>query len=277
MVLLLGSYFSVFFDDIVDIQIGCTGWSYQGWIGPFYPKTMASSEYLKHYCKTFGITEINSTFYKIPSHITTKKWFTDTPDNFIFTAKLPKQITHDTRLKPGPYLDQFLNSIKPLGSKMKILVIQLPPSLSFTEAKVNLEKMLNHLPDGYRYAVEGRHPSWFTDESHKFLSENNVCLVWNDVQGVLNPCNVTTDFVYVRLIGDRTIPENLFGTIQRDRAESIKKWAQKLDEIKNKVSLAVVMTNNHFEGFSPVTANKLGLAMGLHEITWHGKNQEKLF
>lgn len=261
----------------MDVKIGCTGWSYKGWIGPFYPRTMPSTEYLKHYSKTFGITEINSTFYKIPSPYTTAKWFNNTPENFIFTAKLPKQITHDARLKPGPYLDQFLNAIKPLESKMKILVIQLPPSLSFTESEQNLDKMVNHLPKNYRYAVEGRHPSWFTDKSYKFLSERNLCLVWNEVQGVLNPAETTTDFVYLRLIGDRSIPEDKFGTIQKDRAESILQWAKKLDEIKNKISFAVVMANNHFEGFSPHTANKLRLAMNLEEITWHGKDQGKLF
>jgi len=261
----------------MNVKIGCTGWSYPGWIGPFYPKTMASSEYLRYYSKTFDIIEINSTFYKIPSRITTKKWSEDTQENFVFTAKLPKQITHDARLKPGPYLDQFLAAIKPIKSKMKIMVIQLPPSLSFTEARTNLEKMLNHLPIEYRYAVEGRHPSWFTGESNRFLSDKNVCLVWNDVQGVLNPADITTDFVYLRLIGDRSIPENKFGTIQKDKTESIKNWVQKLDEIKNKVSLAVIMANNHYEGFSPYTANKLRLAMGLEEITWYGKDQEKLF
>ncbi len=269
--------FSDLLDGTMNIKIGCTGWSYSGWSGPFYPKTMANSDYLKHYSKTFDITEINSTFYKIPSQLTTKKWSLDTPENFIFAAKMPKQITHDARLKPGPYLDQFMTAIKPIGSKMKIIVIQLPPSLSFTEARTNLEKMLDHLPNGYRYAVEGRHPSWFTDESNRFLSGKNVCLVWNDVHGVLNPADVTTDFVYLRLIGDRSIPENKFGTIQKDKTESIYKWTQKLDEIKNKVSLAVIMANNHFEGFSPVTANKLRLAMGLEEIKWYGKNQEKLF
>ncbi|MGI0018618.1 MAG: DUF72 domain-containing protein [Nitrosotalea sp.] len=261
----------------MDIQIGCTGWSYKGWIGPFYPRTIQGTDYLKHYAKTFCITEINSTFYKIPSLYTTTKWFNDTPENFIFTAKMPKQITHDARLKPGPYLDKFLNSIKPLGSKMKILVIQLPPSLSFTEAELNLDKMVKHLPENYRYAVEGRHPSWFTEKSYKFLSERNLCLVWNEVQGVLNPADTTTDFVYLRLIGDRSIPDDKFGTIQKDQKESIAKWAHRLDEIKNKVSLAVIMANNHFEGFSPVTANKLRLAMNLEEITWHGKDQVMLF
>lgn len=86
------------------------------------------------------------------------------------------------------------------------------------------------------------------------------------MQGVLNPCDITTDFVYLRLIGDRSIPENKFGTIQKDKTESIKNWAQKLDEIKTKVSLAVVMANNHFEGFSPHTANKLRLAMGRRNL-----------
>lgn len=261
----------------MDIKIGCTGWSYKGWIGPFYPKTMPSTDYLKQYCKTFSITEINSIFYKIPSPYTTTKWFDTTPENFIFTAKMPKQITHDARLRPGPFLDQFLNSIRPLGAKMKILVIQLPPSLSFVESEVNLDKMVKHLPKNYRYAVEGRHHSWFTEKAYEFLSERNLCLVWNEVQGVQNPAEATTDFVYLRLIGDRSISEDKFGTIQKDKTESIERWAKKLADVKNKVSLAVVMANNHFEGFSPHTANKLRLAMNLGEITWHGKDQVKLF
>lgn len=258
-------------------KIGCTGWSYQGWIGSFYPKAMTSSDYLKHYSSIFDITEINSTFYKIPSVHTTKKWFCDTPENFTFTAKMPKQITHDTRLKPGIYLDQFLNSIKPLEYKMKVIVIQLPPSLSFTEAEQNLEKMVRYLPSDYRYAVEGRHTSWFSDKSHEFLSRYDLCLVWNDVQGVLNPAYTTTDFVYIRLIGDRTIPESQFGKVHRSKSESINTWAQKMDQIKNKISFAAILANNHYEGFSPATVNKLRLVLKLKELTWHDKNQATLF
>src|SRR2546421_1503364 len=126
----------------MELRIGCTGWSYEGWIGSFYPKTMEQTDYLKHYSNVFNITEINSTFYRIPSLSMARKWDQDTPETFIFTAKLPKIITHESRLKPGPYLDQFLQSIQPLGSKMAILVIQLPPSLSFSEAKPHLEKMV---------------------------------------------------------------------------------------------------------------------------------------
>lgn len=260
----------------MDTKIGCTGWSYQGWIGPFYPKTMPNSDYLKHYSSAFDITEINSTFYKIPSGITTKKWFSQTPTNFTFTTKLPNMITHDNRLKPGPYLDQFLDAVKPLESKMKIILIQLPPSLSFEESRINLEKMVNHLAKNYRYAVEGRHHSWFSEEALKFLSHHDLCLVWNDVQGVPVHDYITTDFVYLRLIGDRTIPENQFGKIHRDKTEKIKFWIEKLNQIQDKISFAVILANNHYEGFSPVTANKLRLELGLDQVIWNDKNQATL-
>ena len=75
-------------DKLMDLRIGCTGWSYEGWIGTFYPKIVKQSEFLKHYSSAFDITEIDSTFYRIPSQSISKKWFSDTPANFNFTAKL---------------------------------------------------------------------------------------------------------------------------------------------------------------------------------------------
>ena len=258
----------------MEIRIGCTGWSYAGWIGPFYPKTLDSKAHLKHYSSIFDITEVNSTFYRIPSQSMTQKWYQDTPENFIFTAKFPKIITHDNRLKPGAYLDQFMQAIKPLGSKMKVLVIQLPPSLSFDEAKENLEKMLNHLPKSYRYAIEGRHDSWFTDDVFDYLREKNVCLVWNEVEGVDNPAPVTTDFVYLRLIGDRSISEKEFGKILKDRTAEMKKWIDKLKSTN--VPLAMVNLNNHFQGFAPGSANQFRKLMGLDELSFADKKQKSL-
>ena len=78
----------------MEIKIGCTGWSYQGWSGNFYPKNLNSSEWLKYYSQIFSITEINSTFYKIPSQEIVRRWNEDTPEHFKFTAKFPSIITH---------------------------------------------------------------------------------------------------------------------------------------------------------------------------------------
>lgn len=260
----------------VDLKIGCTGWSYAGWNGPFYPKTMDVSEHLRYYSKVFDITEINSTFYRIPTQDMTRRWFNETSTNFKFTAKLPREITHVGRLKPGPYLDQFLNSIKPLGSKMIMLVIQLPPSLSFNESKLHLEKMINHLPTNYRYAIEGRHPSWFSEEACRMLSEKNLSLVWSEVEGVNNPAPITADFVYLRLIGDRGVSSDKFGKIQKDRTDVIQKWVERLKLVKNKISFAILMANNHLEGFAPHTANKLRIHMGLKPVMWNDTKQRHL-
>lgn len=261
----------------MELKIGCTGWSYEGWKETFYPKNMDSNQYLQFYSSIFEITEINSTFYRIPSVSMAEKWNRDTPENFQFTAKIPKLITHEGRLKPGPYLDQFLNSIKPLGKKMSVLVIQLPPSLSFSEAEPQLDKMFRHLPDTYRYAVEGRHDSWFSDQAYSFLSNYKASLVWNEVSGVENPAPITSDFIYLRLIGDRSISEKEFGKMQKDRSGLVKRWVDKLKQVSNQVSFGILMANNHFEGFSPVTVNKLRLQMGLEKLVWTDIKQKSLF
>ncbi|MDE1862266.1 MAG: DUF72 domain-containing protein [Thaumarchaeota archaeon] len=260
----------------MEVRIGCTGWSYAGWQGNFYPGGMEPSAYLRYYSSVFDVTEINSTFYNIPSSSVARRWNGETPENFMFAAKLPRSITHEGRLRPGPDLDRFLGAIGPLGGKLAVLVIQLPPSLSFGEAEPHLDKMARHVPRNYRYAVEGRHASWFSEDSYRFLRERNLCLVWNEVSGVENPAPLTSDMVYLRLIGDRSIPEKDFGTVRRDRSVLVQKWADRLEAVRDRISLAVAVANNRFEGFGPVTANKLRVSMELPYAKWTCTAQRSL-
>ena len=261
----------------MELKIGCTGWSYDGWSGTFYPKRMPKTEWLQYYSKIFPITEINSTYYRIPDQSITKKWNTDTPDEFSFTAKFPSIITHENKLKNiKEHVFKFLASLTPMYEKVLALVLQLPPSLSFSEARPRLEELFSYLPKDFKYPIEGRHESWFTDEAIEYLKEKNHCLVWNEVQGVNNPAIVTSDYVYIRLIGDRSIPESKFGKVIVNREKVIQKWSNKLKEIQDKVSLAMIMTNNHLEGFGPSTANTLRMQLGLEELIWDEKKQKKL-
>jgi uncharacterized protein YecE (DUF72 family) len=257
-------------------SIGCTGWGYGQWIGPFYPKNLPSSKFLNYYSSIFDITEINSTFYAIPQTAIVKKWSTEVPARFKFTAKLPKKITHENRLQHvTPYLEQFQESIKPLGTKFLHAVIQLPPSLSFEEARPHLEQLDSFFKNS-SYVIEGRHSSWFSENALRYLRDKKICLVWSDVEGIRNPAPLTSDFVYLRLIGDRTIPESEFGKFIRDRAADLKIWADKLIGLKNRISFAVIMANNRYEGFGPATANKLRLLLGLDELVFSDKKQTRL-
>jgi uncharacterized protein YecE (DUF72 family) len=261
----------------MDLKIGCTGWSYAGWLGTFYPANIKQSNQLKFYSSVFDITEVNSTFYRIPSQFVTRKWFSDTPKNFLFTAKFPKQITHDNCLKNvKPLVKDFISSLVPLKNKIIALVLQLPPFLSFDDAKSHLIELLHYIPQNYKIPIEGRHESWFTDEARDFMVAHNLCLVWNEVQGVSNPCPITSDFLYLRLIGDREIKEHEFGRIVRDKKETIQRWATKLNEIQNEVELAIVMINNRLEGFAPASVNTIRTLLGLEELNWDDKNQTKL-
>ncbi|NND87281.1 MAG: DUF72 domain-containing protein [Nitrosopumilus sp.] len=260
----------------MNVKIGCTGWSYHGWSGTFYPKSLKSSEWLKYYSQIFDITEINSTFYRIPAQEIVRRWDADTPRHFRFTAKFPSSITHEKRLeKVNSEVFSFLSSLSPIYEKISALVLQLPPSLSFEEAKPRLQELFELLPDDFVYPIEGRHESWFSEDAISYLKQNNHCLVWNDVAGVNNPMPITSRYLYVRLIGDRSISDSEFGRLTKDRATQIKGWAKKLKEIQD-IPLAMVMTNNHYEGFGPATANSLRTEMGLRELFWEEKKQKTL-
>lgn len=260
----------------MNVKIGCTGWGYQGWSGTFYPRKLKSSDWLQYYSKIFDITEINSTFYRIPSQEIVRRWNSDTPRHFRFTAKFPSMVTHEKRLKAvNSEVFSFLASLSPIHEKITALVIQLPPSMSFEEAKPRLSELFEMLPQDFRYPIEGRHQSWFSNEAITFLRENNHCLVWNEVEGVNNPMPITSDYLYVRLIGDRSIPDSEFGKVSKKKTKIIEKWANKLQEIQD-IPLAMVMTNNHLEGFAPASANTLRMKIGLRELIWEEKKQKTL-
>lgn len=169
----------------------------------------------------------------------------------------------------------FLTSLVPIHEKVSAILLQLPPSLSFEEAKPRLVKLFEILPDDFLYPIEGRHESWFSWDAIDFLTENNHCLVWNDVERINNPMPITADYLYVRLIGDRSIPDSEFGKVTKNKNELIKNWAKKLQEIQN-IPLAMIMANNHFEGFGPSTANSLSIQLGMRELIWEEKMQKTM-
>jgi uncharacterized protein YecE (DUF72 family) len=144
--------------------------------------------------------------------------------------------------------------------------------LEISEGLKRLKELVPLLDNKFRYAVEVRNKSWFQELAYTFFANNNICLA--DIQ---TPPVVTTDFVYLRLIGDRSINENDFGMIQKDRTEEMQKWAHKLkiveeEEEADQVKLAVVAANNHYAGFGPATANMFRNMLDLHSVDWIGRH-----
>jgi uncharacterized protein YecE (DUF72 family) len=141
--------------------VGCSGWSYTSLQGPFYPHTIDNSGWLRHYSYVFDYVEIDSSFYRNPSPFMVKNWYKRSPQNFKFTAKFPKIITHDKRLKDvDKELERWFEAMRPLADKTLALLIQLPPSLHIFESLEKLRDLVPTLDNRFRYAVEVRHSSW---------------------------------------------------------------------------------------------------------------------
>ena len=265
----------------MQFRIGCSGWSYTSWTGPFYPPNLENSDWLRFYSQIFDYVEIDSTFYRIPNEFMVKNWAKRTPDNFRFTAKFPKVITHDKQLVDvEDEVDLFLNNIGPLKEKTLALLIQLPPSMEIMHGLEGLRNLLPLLDDRFRYAVEVRHQSWFQDLAYNFFVNNNLCMVWSQLARIRTPPIVTTDFLYVRFIGDRSIDEKDFGRIQKDRVFEMSKWAEEIKKVeaekergRKEVSLAMIAANNHYAGFGPGTANLFRKMVGLSELSWADQQQ----
>ena len=204
-----------------------------------------------------------------------KNWYKRTPENFRFTAKFPKVITHDKRLVnfEENQLRYFFDSISQLKEKLLALLIQLPPSIDIVEGLDALRNILPYLDKGFRYAVEVRNRSWFQDLAYNFFRNNQMCLVWSQLADIRTPPIVTSDFVYVRLIGDRSIHEKDFGTIQIDRIKEMKKVARNFTNDTERgnmsgVKFSIVAANNHYAGFGPGTVNIFRQLIGLEEVKW---------
>jgi uncharacterized protein YecE (DUF72 family) len=257
--------------------VGCSGWSYTSWQGPFYPPTIDNSGWLKYYSQVFDYVEIDSSFYRIPTIFMAKNWYKRSPQNFKFTAKFPKIITHDKRLKDvDNELQRFFEAFGPLADKTLALLIQLPPSLQILEGLQRFRDLVPELDNRFRYAVEVRHRSWFQALAYNFFSNNDICLVWSQLADLQTPPILTTDFIYLRLIGDRSIQDKDFGRIQIDRVLEMEKWAENIKAVQEEhVRLAIVTANNHYAGFGPGTANVFRNMLGLPEAKWEDRGKEQ--
>lgn len=246
----------------VELRIGCVGYSYNFWVGPFYPKHTPQSEFLKLYGKVFDLVEVDSTFYIIPQPDTAQEWREAVPAGFLFAAKFPRLITHELEFSQvASPTERFFASIDRLKPKVGPLVVQLPPSFTYHRGHERLFAFLDGLPKDYRYAVEFRHGSWMHASTFQELRKRNVALVWNEVVYVDTVPEVTADFVYLRFVGDRSLEK--LGWTQIDRTAEIRKWAARLKGAEEHVGRAYVLFNNHFAGFGPASADLFRKTIGL--------------
>ncbi len=198
-----------------------------------YPPEHQASSRLTYYSTFFNSIEINSSFYKVPMKTTVGKWASSVNDNFRFTFKLWKQITHNKNLVFDEIdIHHFIQTIAYAGHKKGCLLIQFPPSLK-NENINNLDKLLNVIktadPENvWSVAVEFRNRGWYNPDVYALLDTYNASLVIHDIPASATPLtDPTSDFVYVRFHG----PTGKYrGSYENDflleYAEYVKQWLE---------------------------------------------------
>lgn len=202
------------------LRIGTAGWSIPKTALDLFPK---DGSHLERYSQSLHCVEINSSFYRDHKPQTYRRWAEETPDNFMFSVKLSREFTHRSKLLiTDSRLSDVIEGISCLGSKLGVILVQLPPKLEFLSERA--EPFFSALREIYNGAValEPRHTSWLSQNAITLLNEYHVSKVVADPE----PCPVTTQELrttlrYYRLHGSPEIYKSNYteGHLSRLAAE----------------------------------------------------------
>jgi uncharacterized protein YecE (DUF72 family) len=245
------------------VRIGCSGWSYESWRnGVFYPPRLPATRWLSFYAERFDTVELNTTFYRLPTHRAAERWTAETPDGFCFAVKVSRYLTHVARLTDtGEHLALLLDRIEPLLTAGKVgpLLWQFPPT--FRCDTTLLERALEELPGDLHHAFEFRHPSWFTPGVTELLRRHGVARVAADRPGSPAEPDTGEPFAYLRF------HHGSLGRRGNYSERELAGWAARIRRVARHGAVWAFF-NNDWEGFAPANAQTLaGLLDSSNEAT----------
>lgn len=270
----------------VQLRVGTSSWSSADWKGVFYPEGARPDSFLGHYSDRYDTVECDATFYRIPSRAMVRNWHARTPDDFLLSAKLPREITHDRGLVDcGGLVSEFLAAMEPLADKQGPLVAQFPYVAKGRDAaeyetgndfRARLERFLDSWPAGVPLVVEVRNAKWIGPPLLDMLRERQVPMVLPVYYTMpsadrlfAGPDPVTSDLIYVRFLGDHKRMDRLVARLQEEgkragnwtglaenRDDEMRSWAHILKKRADPDSTILAYFNNHYAGFGPGSADR---------------------
>jgi uncharacterized protein YecE (DUF72 family) len=233
--------------------VGISGWVYPAWRKTFYPAGLPHKQELTYAAERVSSIEINGSFYALQKPSSFRRWHDETPDDFLFSVKGPRFITHLKKLGDAetPLANFFASGILALGRKLGPVLWQLPPNLGLIEDRLN--EFCNLLPrttaeaaklaerhdqritedralttssynQPLRHALEVRHPSLATDRALRILRDHDIAIVIADTAGKWPMVEeITSDFAYLRLHG----ADELYVSGYTD--DALDRWADKVN------------------------------------------------
>jgi len=190
---------------MIDWHIGCSGFHYRDWKGPFYPADLPQRKWFDFYCEHFRTLELNVTFYRFPRLPFLQNWYQKSPADFRFAVKAPRAVTHYKKFNDATdFITSFYDTINNgLQEKLGPVLFQLPPGYSYEEER--LQKIVSSLNPSFKNVLEFRHVSWWRDDVYKILADHQITFC--GMSHPLLPDDViqNTDTIYYRFHGVPTL------------------------------------------------------------------------
>jgi len=264
-----------------NLLVGTSSWSSTDWCGTFYPESIEPQQMISAYAKQLSTVEIDSTWYRMPGTAAVDSWRARTPPGFVFSAKVPRVISHDKYLEGcEEELSQFVRIMSRLGEKLGPMILQFPyvakgkdPEEYATGADflARLKRFASCLPDGFHWGIEIRNSRWVRPELLEFLQGRGISLVFIDYytmdalpklagrKGIF-----TSEFVYVRFLGNHRemdaavqgarasgTRDSDWGSLIVDRTRQLKSWLPAIRDLVSRKVMVYVYFNNHYAGYAP--------------------------
>ena len=181
--------------------IGCSGFHYKHWKEIFYPHGMAQTKWFVYYCEHFKTLELNVTFYRFPQLAFLESWYKRSPEDFSFSVKAPRGITHYKQFhNAGELITQFYNVVQEgLKEKLGCILFQLPPRAAYTEER--LDRIINSLDPAYNNVLEFRHPTWWNAGVYNRLAKQKISFCGMSHPALPDDIIQNTKILYYRLHG----------------------------------------------------------------------------
>ncbi len=264
-----------------NLHVGTSSWSTADWCGSFYPESIEPADMIAAYSRQLSTVEIDSTWYRMPGKSMVDGWNARTPAGFVFSAKVPRVISHDKYLEDcAAEVAEFVEVMSRLGDKLGPLVLQFPyvakgkdPEEYATGSQflARLKKFAAILPSGFQWAVEIRNSKWVRPELLDVLRGRGISLVFIDYY-TMDPLPklahrgevFTAPFVYIRFLGNRKEMDDAvrrardegtrasdWGSLLVDRTGQMRCWLPSIRDLAARDVPIYVYFNNHYAGYAP--------------------------
>ncbi len=267
------------------LRIGTSSFSTTDWVGGFYPPGTKPADFLSYYASVFATVEIDATWYAMPAKRTVSGWAEKTPDDFVFSLKVPKKITHEAYLEDCETdWTAFLRTLEPLGGKRGPLLFQFPYVAKGKDAEEyatgadfrrRLAAFAEQLPQDGLHVVEVRNAKWIGDPLLDLLRSHRIGLslpayyTMPTARDHLSASRAVTELVtgpvaYVRFLGHHRRMDTLVKEARQkqgkerdwdevlvDRSAETRDWAQLIGRLIDDGVTTHAYFNNHFAGYAP--------------------------